>query len=271
MKVPVLGLKIPKKYLRRILIGGLSIMVLFGFIVNQWLLGLKDRVDAVVFESVTLNVPIPTAEEATLGEVIQESSGEELRSMIMHGIYEEDGRIFDLILAVKVPGLIKKTLSDSKITITCGVSEDQAWISVAKEDVVLDRQPLTSELHQNSLAWEAALWPMVRMVSDVSRFRDIGISDDGVGLRVLERFDGDMRQLYYFDAVTGLECKRELHFAIGGQSHQLSVFSEDYRDVNGYILPFYYRIVLNDEVRGVAKIQRIELNSGLMPWMFHSQ
>jgi hypothetical protein len=195
----------------------------------------------------------------------------ELQSLIVHSSYLEGGRTFSMDLAAKAPGLVRKTLSDPTTKITCSFDGEAVQIKVEDTTGQGATQQVQDVLYRQAIMLEGALFALA--------------SSDPY-LEMLHRREADqtyasqlcwtivshspLRQpiTHLIDSETGYERARYVTCMHEGQSHQLSVHLSDYRPHGGGHLPFRYTLKIDGVSRGEARIESIQINPGLMPWMF---
>lgn len=198
----------------------------------------------------------------------------DVQSLILRGRYIEDGRDFSMKLMVKFPGLVSKTLEDSALKIVCSFDGDQATIEVEDASGETHKQALSDVLYQQAILLEGSV---LSLTSD--RLPDALVYKWAADQRydgrncwtIRRRVSSQESMIHLIDKETNLELVRFVYFMHEGERQQLSLHLSDYRQQGKGYLPFAYTLKLNGEVRGEAQIESIQLNSGLMPWMFSAK
>lgn len=195
-----------------------------------------------------------------------------VQSLLLHGSYEEDGRVFEMKLAVKAPRLIRKGLRDQELEIVAAHDGGEARVRVGQGDVLSESQQLEDRLYLASLQLEGAfLFP-------VQEDDDSGRSIESMNRRVLvngrecwefrQRHGEGEAVFHYIDTEAYLERARKLVLPVGGGTYDLMLHVTGYRSSGDFMVPQGYVIKVNDEVRGIARCERSQVNAGLMHWHF---
>ena len=198
----------------------------------------------------------------------------EVKGVILHGRYVEDEHDFAMKLMVKSPRLVRKVLTDAGLSMVCSYDGDQASIEIEDPEGQLHQQPLSDELYRQAIILEGAV---LSLASD--KLPDVLVyqweaDQDYEGLNywtIRRRVSAQQSMIHLLDPETGLERVRFVTFMHEGQRQQLSLHLSDYRQQGQAHLPFAYTLKLNGKVRGEARIESIQLNPGLMLWMFSAK
>ena len=215
------------------------------------------------------------AEPLSLGSILDKyrtaSGMSEVQGIILHGNYAEDGREFAMKLLAKSPGLVRKTLKDDALEMICRYDGETANIEIEDPEGKLHQQALTDALYQQAIILEGAVLALASdQLPDVLAYKwEADQTYDGQACwTIRRRMSTNQSMIHLLDPETGLERVRFVYFMHGGQRQQLSLHLSDYRQQGAGALPFGYTLKFNGKLRGEAKLDSIQLNPGLMPWMF---
>jgi len=207
-------------------------------------------------------------------EFYQSASGMSgVQSLLLHGTYEEEGRIFDMQLAAKAPCYVKKTLTDASIKIVSAWDGKSAKIQVDKGVSGVALQQLEEGgLYASALKLEGAFLALSepgQLGADSIRLEGKLWPIDGRACCNLIRGLPDGTLIYHFiDLEYGLERARRLEFELSGQTHELMLHFTDYKNFGLRKFPQRYILKLDGKVRGVVRVENPQVNPGLMPWNF---
>ncbi|HAV12490.1 MAG TPA: hypothetical protein DCX06_03185 [Opitutae bacterium] len=231
---------------------------------------LEVRAELMVGES--SDGPLSVAMRDVVLEFYQQATGMTgVQSLLLHGTYEEDGRIFEFKLATKSPGLVRKTLRDKGIEIVTVWDTSTSKIKVNKGGSSEVIQQLDSGIYQAALKLEGAFLSLPtegNTPSTVWLDSETVTISDRLCYQIGHRLRDGTVVRHYVDFEEGLERSRMLDLSIGEQSFQLSLEFTNYKKVDGRIFAFAYALKLDETVRGLAVLDRQQVNIGLMPWNF---
>lgn len=222
-------------------------------------------------ETVDDDAEAPLSLESILEKYRTASGMTEVRGVILHGNYAEDGREFTMKLLAKSPGLVRKTLKDDALKMVCSYDGETANIEIEDPEGQMHQQALTDVLYQQAIILEGAALALASdKLPDVLAYKwEADQTYEGqVCWTIRRRMSAGHSMIHLLDSETGLERVRFVHFMHEGQRQQLSLHLSDYRQQDGGTLPFAYTLKFNGELRGEAQLDSIQLNPGLMPWMF---
>ena len=244
--------------------------------------------DGVAFEGAIADLPVPSAgDEAEFGDAAVEAESlslesilekyrtvsgmSEVQGVILRGEYVEDGRDFTMKLLAKTPGLVRKTLKDDALKMVCSYDGATANIEIEDPEGQMHQQALTDILYQQAIILEGAVLALASdQLPDVLAYKwEADQTYEGQPCwTIRRRMSTQHSMIHLLDVETGLERVRFVHFEHEGQRQQLSLHLSDYRQQGAGQLPFGYVLKFNGKLRGEAKLDSIQLNPGLMPWMF---
>lgn len=196
----------------------------------------------------------------------------EVRSLLLHGVYEEDGRVFDMKLAARMPTSVRKYLRDDTLEIMCSFDGTAATVQVQKAEQGVVRQPLTEAVAQYAIILEGAFFSLAIKDPELDTVKYSRGADqvyEGRACWTIESKQPGQPAIYHLiDMETALEHVRYITAVIDGKDFRLSVHYTDFEVVNGVNFPRAYVLKVNDIIRGQARVRRVQRNVGLMPWMF---
>lgn len=192
----------------------------------------------------------------------------DVRSLVLHGEYTEDGRRFEMILTIKAPDLMRKALSDDRLSIVCSYDGKDATVQIGQKTP----ESIEDAFHHNALILVGAFLTLADTGSEGQSARHRWLSDqthDGKICRVIASQLPDTPTIHHLiEPDTGFECFRYLDITVEGKRHRISMHLGDFRKNGGYTLPHTYRVEVDGSLRGKARIDSIQSNQGIMPWMF---
>lgn len=195
----------------------------------------------------------------------------EVRGVILHGNYVEDGRAFTMKLLTKAPSLVRKTLKDDALTLVCSYDGETAAVEIEHPEGKMHRQVLTDVLYQKAILLEGAVMALgPNELPDVLvyQWQADQVYEGQACWTIRRRMSAQESMIHLLDSETGLERVRYVTFMHEGERQQLSLHLSDYRRQGEGMLPFGYTLKFNGKLRGEAQLDSIQLNPGLMPWMF---
>lgn len=214
---------------------------------------------------------VPLSLETILGKYRSVSGLSEVQGVILHGQYTEDGREFTMKLLAKAPGLVRKNLADDTLKMICRYDGAAATVEIEDPEGEMRSQPLADVLYQRAIILEGAV---LSLGSDklpdvlVYQWEPNQEYEGHTCWTIRRRISTGLSMIHLIDSETGFERVRFVSFMHEGQRQQLSLHLSDYRQLEQGTLPFAYALKLNGELRGEARLDSIQLNPGLMPWMF---
>lgn len=213
----------------------------------------------------------PLSLESILEKYRTASGMSEVKGVILHGNYNEDGREFTMKLLAKSPGLVRKTLKDDALKMVCSYDGETANVEIEDPEGQMHQQALTDALYQQAIILEGAVLALASdKLPDALAYKwEADQTYEGrVCWTIRRRVSSQQWMVHLLDPETGLERVRFVYFEHEGQRHQLSLHLSGYRQQGAGYLPFGYTLKFNGKLRGEAKLDSIQLNPGLMPWMF---
>lgn len=192
------------------------------------------------------------------------------QSVLLFGTYKEDGRVFEMTLAAKAPNRIRKMLKDAAVVITCIFDGEVARVEVKRGEEQVS-QVLDDLLYARAVVLEGALLSLSKAVGDVKAQYHLGknqVYDGHDCWTIVSLIEGGAVINHLIDSDSGYERARYCDLTVDGQAHQISLHYSDYRPVGAFHYPHAYILKIDGDVRGLASIESIKYNSGLMPWMF---
>lgn len=210
--------------------------------------------------------------EKMLGELRETTGLNGTKSLLLLGTYEENERIFDMKLAAKMPGSVRKTLRDEALEIICRYDGADASIEVKQKAGLTVQRPLKETVYREALMLEGAflrLGDHGKGNPSPRYTRGANQNYEGrVCWSVISDGEGRAPIRHLIEIENGLERARYLNMEINGAERRLSIRFSDFRTVDGYPFPHAYTLEVDGEVHGIARIERVQRNAGLMPWMF---
>ena len=195
----------------------------------------------------------------------------EVQDVILQGNYIKDGLEFRLKLLAKLPRLVSKTLEDDALKMVYSGDGDTAKIKIEDAEGKIQQQVLPDLLDQQTILLEGAVLALAsNPLPDVLVYtRKADQTFEGqIYWTIQNRISAQDSIIHLLDPETGLERVRFVYFEHDGERQQLSLQLSDYRPQGKGELPFAYTLKLDGELRGEVKLDSIQLNPGLMRWMF---
>jgi hypothetical protein len=289
-----LGVRVRRKswYLALINLAGLSllfsVLLLYAFwqyteetVVHSVLLAERqaDQGEAMdASEDLLAVASVPTADDGellSLGFILEKyrtASGlSEVQDVILQGNYNENGFEFRLKLLAKSPRLVSKTLEDDALKMVYSYDGETAKIKIEDAEGEMQQQVLTDLLDQQAIILEGAVLALAssQLPDMLAYTREADQTfEDQIYWAIQRRISAQVSMVHLLDTETGLERVRFVYFVHDGERQQLSLQLSDYRQQGEGKLPFAYTLKFNGKLRGEAKLDSIQLNPGLMRWMF---
>jgi len=195
----------------------------------------------------------------------------EVQDVILQGNYIEDDLEFRLKLLAKLPRLVSKTLENEAVEMVYSYDGNSAKLKIEDSEGTEQQQVLTDLLDQQAILLEGAVLALAsNQLPDVLAYtREADQTFEGqIYWAIQSRISAQDSIIHLLDTETGLERVRLIYFEHDGERQQLSLQLSDYRQQGEGKLPFGYTLKLNGELRGETKLDSIQLNPGLMRWMF---
>lgn len=197
----------------------------------------------------------------------------EVQSLLLHGSYLEDGRKFEMKLAAKAPNLVSKNLSDDELEMVCRYNGSKATIEIATgAPGQAVTQALEDAIYERAIILEGAFLSLADFGTELLTPRYAWQADqmyDGKPCwTVVSQLPGTPEISHLLDQESGFELVRYLDLVVEGSKHQLSIHFSDFRQHDALHLPHAYTLKVNGAIRGQARVDSIQRNPGLMPWMF---
>ena len=195
----------------------------------------------------------------------------EVQDVILQGNYIEDGLESRLKLLAKLPRLVSKTVEDDAIKMVYSYDGKTARLKIEDGEGTIEQQVLTELVDQKALFLEGAVLALAsNQLPDVLVYtREEDQTFEGQTYWTIQsRLSAQDSVIHLLDTETGLERVRFIYFEHDGERQQLSLQLSDYRQQGEAKLPFGYTLKLNGELRSETKLDSIQLNRGLMRWMF---
>jgi hypothetical protein len=222
--------------------------------------------------------PVSAADDGellSLGFILEKyrtASGlSEVQDVILQGNYIKDGLEFRLKLLAKLPRLVSKTLEDDALKMVYSGDGDTAKIKIEDAEGKIQQQVLPDLLDQQTILLEGAVLALAsNQLPDVLVYTwEADQTFEGqIYWTIQNRISAQDSIIHLLDPETGLERVRFVYFEHDGERQQLSLQLSDYRPQGKGELPFAYTLKLDGELRGEVKLDSIQLNPGLMRWMF---
>jgi len=289
-----LGLRVRRKslYLALINLAGLtllfSVLLLYAFwqytqempvhsvLPPETLANQSEAMNASEDLPVATSVPVtPDGELLSLGFILEKyrtASGlSKVQDVILQGNYNEDGLEFRLKLLAKLPRLVSKTLEDDALEMVYSYDGNTAKLKIEDGEGTKKQQVLTELIYQKAILLEGAVLALAsNQLPDVLAYtREEDQTFEGqIYWTIQSRISAQDSIIHLLDTETGLERVRFIYFEHDGERQQLSLQLSDYRQQGEGELPFAYTLKLDGELRCEAKLNSIQLNPGLMRWMF---
>ena len=194
-----------------------------------------------------------------------------VQDVILQGNYNEDGLEFRLKLLAKLPRLVSKTLEDDALEMVYSYDGNTAKLKIEDGEGTKKQQVLTELIYQKAILLEGAVLALAsNQLPDVLAYtREEDQTFEGqIYWTIQSRISAQDSIIHLLDTETGLERVRFIYFEHDGERQQLSLQLSDYRQQGEGELPFAYTLKLDGELRCEAKLNSIQLNPGLMRWMF---
>lgn len=196
----------------------------------------------------------------------------EAKSLLLFGTYEENGRIFDLKLATKMPGSVRKTLRDETLEIICRYDGIGASVEVKQPTGSTVERPLEETVYREALVLEGAflrLGDHGEGLSSPKYSREANQDYEGRECwTIISQGEGRAQITHLIEIENGLERVRYRRIELDGAEHRLSIHFSDFKKVDGYTFPHAYALKMDGVIHGIARIASVQRNAGLMPWMF---
>ena len=236
----------------------------------------SEAMDASDDLPVATSVPVTAdGDLLSLGFILEKyrtASGlSEVQDVILQGNYNEDGLEFGLKLLAKLPRLVSKTLENDALKMIYSYDGDTAKLKIEDGDGTKQQQVLTELIYQKAILLEGAVLALAsNQLPDVLAYtREEDQTFEGqIYWAIQSRISAQDSIIHLLDRATGLERVRFIYFEHDGERQQLSLQLSDYRQQGEGKLPFAYTLKLDGELRCEAKLDSIQLNPGLMRWMF---
>lgn len=225
-------------------------------------------------------LPVEEVEEkislASILEKYRAVSGlQEVNSVLISGRYVEDSRRFEMILASKAPAFVSKSLQDNNTEIVLSFDGAKAIITVEENGGKSVTKKLEHGIYRSAFLLEGLSLGLAGTSGSEVRVNHALEANQVYEGRecwtVLSQLPGCPTMTHLIDCVSGYERARYLTMIENGQSLQISLHFSGHRKSGQYLLPHRYKLVVNGVTRGQAFIQSIQVNSGIMPWMFSSR
>jgi len=252
----------------------LLLPIIFCLVVYFFLQGnQQSAADAAVvrIEQNEVEAELPTGELAALLSRLREASGlENVASMTLHGSYVEDGRKYDLALSMRAPAMIRKRVRNDEVEVvfvSSGASSQvRATLPTSEPSV---RELLQEDLYLYSLLLEGAAFRLAEGGPRMHYSCELlpGETERG-GQRIVSKGPAGVSIVHEIDADSGLEIERSVEAEVLGERHVLRLMLEDYRRVEGAMLPHRYYLDIDGRRRVEVEVQSVQLNPVMPLWFF---
>jgi hypothetical protein len=200
----------------------------------------------------------------------------QVHSIILRGRYQENGQHYQMNLVSKTPNLFRKSLKGHELDMLIvfdGVGTKLRTKSVGGEE---SSRPIEDPVYRSALILEGAFLalaptaPFALEASEGTRYaRDLDQVYDGSPCwTVISQMPASPSISHLIDSESGLERVRYLTQQIDNKDCQISVHFSDYRESDGLVVPHTYELRVDGVIQGKAVIDTVQVDSGVMPWMF---
>lgn len=193
-----------------------------------------------------------------------------VQSVLLSGTYLEQGNQFEMKLAAKAPGLVRKAMSAPDFQLTCVHDGIRARVEITQGDVSQTKL-MEDALYAHAVILEGSFLALAANAAEPRP--EYSLEDDQTYMEkpcwtVRSQVLGGPVIYHLIDQDTGFERVRYINLSIGVNSHQLSLHLADFRAQAAFHFPHAYTLKINGEVRGRAELTSVKYNQGVMPWMF---
>lgn len=281
IRIGLLGIRMKRKTLLELLGFVLLLPLLLGLV--AWLLitwsttgvptgeALDPREFSVDLEQSTAAVDQLADEPMDASAVLDFYWGQagmaDLESLVYLGEYIENGSSFEWRYMVKTPHFARKEIRNEQMEVHTSYDGDTAQLRVEGADGQVVEQEMEASLYRLTAILEATFLP--REWNDrLGLDGELKEHDSNACWVLSQQVEAGALVAHWIDSEFGLERVRVMPFVADGSEHELAIHFVGYRKLEGRLVPEELLYKLDDTLLARARVETVQFNSGLMPWMF---